>query len=135
MNPKIFIAVNGFFWEFVEPDGLKLIYMVFQIPTSVISLDMARHPCPWEVSDLCLFDLDFQRCLRSPNIRWFFETMCPHDDDFLPVPRFPLLGNSGGDYQSVYTRLTLATGDGLRECLHPCLLLGSVRAVGIFDSE
>ncbi|GKD20689.1 hypothetical protein Tco_1222392, partial [Tanacetum coccineum] len=62
--------------------------------------------------------------------------MCPHDDAFLPVPRFPLLGNSGGDYQSVYTRLgegdrfclsllkTLTTGDGLRECLRPFLLLG-----------
>ncbi|GJZ89584.1 hypothetical protein Tco_0661366, partial [Tanacetum coccineum] len=30
---------------------------------------------------------------------------------------------------------TLACGDGLRECLSPCLLLGSVRAVGVFDSE
>ncbi|GJS51073.1 hypothetical protein Tco_0624435 [Tanacetum coccineum] len=30
---------------------------------------------------------------------------------------------------------TLACGDGLRECLSPCLLLGSVRAVGVLDSE
>ncbi|GJX43353.1 hypothetical protein Tco_0260029 [Tanacetum coccineum] len=26
--------------------------MVFRIPTSVVSLDMARHPCPWEVKVL-----------------------------------------------------------------------------------
>ncbi|GKB60124.1 hypothetical protein Tco_0916310 [Tanacetum coccineum] len=30
---------------------------------------------------------------------------------------------------------TLAIGDGLRECLLPCFLLGSVREVGVLDSE
>ncbi|GJX98669.1 hypothetical protein Tco_0355688, partial [Tanacetum coccineum] len=30
---------------------------------------------------------------------------------------------------------TLAIGDGLRECLLPCFLLGFVRAVGVLDSE
>ncbi|GJX47371.1 hypothetical protein Tco_0272561 [Tanacetum coccineum] len=139
-------------------------YLEYKIPTSVVSLDMARHPCPWEVkvSDpgrervyfftrprlgeirlrmyltyafLIWTSSDPLRCLRSSNIRWFFGTMCPHDDAFLLVPRFPLLRNSGGDYQSVYMRLTLTTGDGLWECLRPCLLLGSVQAVGIFDSK
>ncbi|GKG13405.1 hypothetical protein Tco_0350365 [Tanacetum coccineum] len=81
--------------------------MVFRIPTPIICLDMARHPCPWEVemSDPGRERIAFFTRPRSGeiilNIRWFFGTVCPHDDAFLPVPRFPLLENSGGDYQSV----------------------------------
>ncbi|GKB11257.1 hypothetical protein Tco_0845180 [Tanacetum coccineum] len=76
--------------------------MVFRIPTSVISLDMAKHPCPWEVkmSDPGRergFFLHTSKAGRDHPRR----TMCPHDDAFLPVPRFPLLGNSGGDYHSM----------------------------------
>ncbi|GKA69628.1 hypothetical protein Tco_0775692, partial [Tanacetum coccineum] len=66
---------------------------------------------------------DLLRCLQSLNIRWFFGMMYPHDDAFLPVPQFPLLGNSGGDYQSVFCLSllkTLAMGFG-SACAHASL--------------
>ncbi|GKC65505.1 hypothetical protein Tco_1098103, partial [Tanacetum coccineum] len=68
--------------------------------------------------------------------------MCPCDDASLVALRFSLRGNSGGGCESSEGGLfhlsllkTLAIGDGLQECLFPCLLLGSVRAVGVLDSN
>ncbi|GJY12494.1 hypothetical protein Tco_0381803 [Tanacetum coccineum] len=91
--------------------------------------------------------------------------MCPCDDASLVALRFPSRGNCGGCQnvrmrfvlfppnllntppsfrglgpgEGGLFRLsllkTLAIGDGLRECLLPCFLLGSVRAVGVLDSE
>ncbi|GJT34242.1 hypothetical protein Tco_0924661 [Tanacetum coccineum] len=54
------------------------------------------------------------RCLHSPNIRWFFGTMYPHDDAFLPVPRFPLLGNSGYVKEVVFLSLLKTLRDSER---------------------
>ncbi|GJZ34415.1 hypothetical protein Tco_0580232 [Tanacetum coccineum] len=70
-------------------------------------LNMASIPCPWnqKMSDPGRERIAFFTRPRSGeiilNIRWFFGTICLHDDAFLPVPQFPLLGNFGGDYQSV----------------------------------
>ncbi|GKC81481.1 hypothetical protein Tco_1137198 [Tanacetum coccineum] len=82
---------------------------------------------------------DLPHCLHSLNICWFLGAMCPCDDASLVAPRFPSCEDSGGGcegglfLQSLLK--TLAIGDGLRECLLQCLLLSSVRAVGVLDSE
>ncbi|GJV90648.1 hypothetical protein Tco_1538461 [Tanacetum coccineum] len=108
---------------------------------------------------------DLLRCLHSLNICCFPGEMCPCDDASLVAPRFPSCGNSSGGCQNVqmcfvlFPNLlntppsfrdvgpgegglfclsllkTLAIGDGLPECLLPCLLIGSVRAVDVLDSK
>ncbi|GJZ02698.1 hypothetical protein Tco_0520659 [Tanacetum coccineum] len=95
----------------------------------------SRNLCPWE-SILTPFAVFALRIFRSV----FFGMMCPHDDAFLSVPRFPLLGNSGGDYQNVYTHLysedvwRMVTGFG--SCLRPWPSSGLCPGqVGVFDLE
>ncbi|GJY88009.1 hypothetical protein Tco_0502637 [Tanacetum coccineum] len=50
-------------------------------------------------------------------------------------PSFRGLGCGEGDLFFLSLLNTLACGDGLREYLPPCLFRGSVRAVGVLDSE
>ncbi|GJU86583.1 zinc finger MYM-type protein 1-like protein [Tanacetum coccineum] len=50
-------------------------------------------------------------------------------------PSFRGRSRGEGDLYFLSLLKTLACGDGLREYLPPCLLLGSVRAVGVLDSE
>ncbi|GKF49566.1 hypothetical protein Tco_0142817 [Tanacetum coccineum] len=50
-------------------------------------------------------------------------------------PSFCGRGHGEGDLYFLSLLKTLAYGDGLRECLLPYLLLGSIRAVGVLDSE
>ncbi|GKB63269.1 hypothetical protein Tco_0919455 [Tanacetum coccineum] len=50
-------------------------------------------------------------------------------------PSFRGLGPGEGGLFGLSLLKTLAIGDGLRECLLPCFLLGSVRAVDVLDSE
>ncbi|GJW63152.1 putative reverse transcriptase domain-containing protein [Tanacetum coccineum] len=48
-------------------------------------------------------------------------------------PSFRGRGRGEGDLSFLSLLKTLACGDGLRECVSPCLLLGSVQAVGVLD--
>ncbi|GJV18198.1 hypothetical protein Tco_1363521 [Tanacetum coccineum] len=93
------------------------------------------------VFDLCLLDLDFQWdplqsslsviCCRRYGVPFVADVA----GSFLPnllntPPSFRGLGRGEGDLFFLSLLKTLACGDGLREYLPPCLLLGSVRAVG-----
>ncbi|GJS90807.1 hypothetical protein Tco_0773443 [Tanacetum coccineum] len=110
---------------------------------------MAGHPSPRETKmpDPGCERISFLTCPRSSiseyvasRSRW----CSPFVDAFLLLLQFFLLGdsvdairNSRGEEDLYFLSLlkTLACGDGLREYLPPCLLLGSVRAVGVLDSE
>ncbi|GJT44520.1 zinc finger, CCHC-type, retrotransposon gag domain protein [Tanacetum coccineum] len=71
------------------------------------------------------------------NIRGSSGRCALHDDASCRLLNTPpsFRGQSLGEGDRFWLSLlkTLKTGDGLRECLRPCLLLGSVRAVGVFD--
>ncbi|GJS34278.1 hypothetical protein Tco_0532660 [Tanacetum coccineum] len=108
--------------------------MIFRIPASIICLDMARRPCPWEIempdpSDpLTVFTL---RMLseRADALHSFPPNLLN------TLPSFRGLGLGEGGLFCLSLLKTLAIDDGLRECLFPCLLLGSTLAVDVLDSE
>ncbi|GJU33128.1 hypothetical protein Tco_1176717 [Tanacetum coccineum] len=80
------------------------------------------------LGSLCLGTLvvTIRACIRA----WFFSSQ---PIEHTPSFRGRSLGEGGRFCLSLLK--ILATGDGLRECLCSCLLLGSVRAVGVLDSE
>ncbi|GKC02632.1 hypothetical protein Tco_0994242 [Tanacetum coccineum] len=70
------------------------------------SRDLCHFGFGPSVTPLSVFTLKYPLALRI---------MCPHDDAFLPVPRFPLLGNSSGDYQSVDASMPIFTALSWRQ--------------------
>ncbi|GJY27633.1 hypothetical protein Tco_0403400 [Tanacetum coccineum] len=74
------------------------------------------------------------------NSDWSCQNVQKHFILFLlkllnTLPSFRGLGLSEGGLFCLSLLKTLAIDDGLRECLFPCLLLGSTLAVDVLDSE
>ncbi|GJR21360.1 hypothetical protein Tco_0969887 [Tanacetum coccineum] len=113
-------------------------------------LDMARDPCPWEI------EMPDPRCervsfLTRPKLREIIlvgrcaPVMMLHWLHFgslrvgivAAVRTYKcalFFSPQPIEYPTLLLK-TLAIGDGLQECLLQCFILGSVRAVGVLDSE
>ncbi|GJT42822.1 hypothetical protein Tco_0951537 [Tanacetum coccineum] len=159
MNPEIFMhsgapstsRTSALYLSikcFVDSPSLCLIWCI---------LVLGESKCRIQVTSLAVFTLRISavssgRCAPVMMLPWLHlgslrlgalvaaVRMCGCALFFSPnllntPPSFRGLGPGEGGLFRLSLLKTLAIGDGLQECLLPCLLLGSVRAVGVLDSE
>ncbi|GJW21725.1 hypothetical protein Tco_0032347 [Tanacetum coccineum] len=130
---------NSFKWSSGSP-----------LPSYVLTwlgiLVLGKSKCRIRVTSLAVFTLRIYavssgRCAPVMMLPWLHfgslrvgtvaDALCSFPLNLLNTsPSFRDLGPGEGGLFRLSLLKTLAIGDGLRECLLPCFLLGSVRAVG-----